>query len=373
MATDLRNRKLIAPTRQPSNKYESVSELSYNEMYESEGQTGDGKGLNQTWLRIAGKHADALTWPEVAAAFLMEMFAVWFVGVICVLVKVNVTANTVILNGLIVALFTAFVHWLSTRWNPNHVLRRHVNAGVTFAYFVTNQIGLFGLFLYIAAQWAGKFIAGATVMFILSPSTGASIANIPVPFPTTATTTFSIATSLMHVCVLEIFLGAIPIFVLLLTEFVNTDSADAKENHARATLYQAVALGCIIAATFQFQIYSFSDVVHGAGLFSGWTRIDERSTVNMAQMFPPTHATGDLYTTSVFANGNAWILYQFAPYASAVVGVLLFFIAFFFLASKGKATPVPYAASLGKAGADAGSQYHASSGGAGAMIPPTRN
>lgn len=374
----MRQRKLIAPTRQPAansgGPYDPVNEYNYNEMYESEGSTGTG-ALHHPWLRISGKHKDALSWNEVASAFLMEMFAVWFVGVICVLIKVNLTAGTIVLNGVIVALFTAFVHWLATRWNPNHVLRRHVNGGVTLAYLLTNQIGLFGALLYIAAQLAGKFIAGGTVMFILSSSPIANIANIPVPFPVAVTSTFAIATSLLNVCVLEIFLGAIPIFVLLLTEFVNTDSASAVENHARATFHQAVALGCIIAATFQFQIYSFSDVVHGAGLFSGWNMPGTvRDTVNMAQMLPPLADGGisaaDLYTDSVFVNGKAWLLYQLGVYGSALVAVLLFLIAFFFLASTAVSKPVPNAASFGgkSGGADlsnAGIQQQASQ-----LLPP---
>lgn len=346
-----RNPTLAAPRQ----GYDAVNAETYQQLYDSEDSSSSKfPSMQNPWIRISGRNAEQPTWGALCWAFLMEMAGCWLVGTAVALVKQRATSSDTLANGFYVAIAYGVSLLVASRWNHSYVLRRHLNGAVTLGYFLTNQIGLFGVLFYTVAQWCGIFIAGATVHLALSAETAlASIDAIPVPFPVDTTAGFKVATTLLIVVFAEIFVGAFIVFVQLYNEFVNTDESTPEardKNYKRASVLTAVTTAIVVLFLFQFQIYSFSTVVYGAGLTSGFNmplvardgstiQLSARDTVNLAQMFPPASGCNasidcDWYTDSVFVAGRAWALYLWAPYAAAIAGALLFLVVFWFAATK---------------------------------------
>ncbi len=295
----------------------------------------------------------------ILSSMASEIFGCWLIGMSVALAKWNAISDNLMLNGAIVAAAYAGSYYVAAQINPNHVFRRHLNPLFTLIYTATRQIGFIGTLMYIACQALGTFMAAGTVLALLSGSSGAavdqtwtSIIQLPVPLPVTESTTTAAATTFLMVVLAEIFIGAVLGFVLFFVEFINTSPAKARKNHIRAVRATALATGIAVLVLFQFQIYSFSPVVYGTGLFSGWSRanvdgLDTRAAVNVAQL------TDGMYTNSVFGTrGTVWAFYLLSWMASGAVATV-FFLATFWLAGD-EARPGNAASLFGSSGETGG-------------------
>jgi glycerol uptake facilitator-like aquaporin len=285
-----------------------------------------------SWIRPSGVHEPQQIVATIAA-FLPEVLGCALLGLCVGVVKWSAVSDNIMLNAAMVAIAYSVSYYAGTLFNPNHVYRRHLNPIFTMCYFVTHQIGLLAVPMYFLAQFIGTCIAAGFISMLLTstgPST--SIIELPVPLPvTTIGSATARATSFMVVWLSELLGGALLGFILLAVEFINTNPAKGKKNHLRATAAAAIVTGFLVFGLFQFQIYTFSPVVYGSGLFSGWGRSviadgttpDTRAAANMAQL------KAVLYTGSVFGtDGNAWAYYIALPMASAALASLLLLATF---------------------------------------------
>jgi glycerol uptake facilitator-like aquaporin len=290
----------------------------------------DGTSDWMKWIRISGKH-ETVTWDVLLFSMFMEAAGSCLLGMAVALSKWASAGTSFLENGAFIGLAYGATYYVLTRWVNDYVLRRHLSGAISMGYFLTNDIGLLGLFAYATAQYCGGILGGAGIIGLLSGRIDALPRSV-VPIPLTTSSSLSIV-----IC-LELFCAAIVVFSLLINEFLNTKTAgmpgdphySLKKNYKNATGIAAATIGFLVLIFYQFQVFTFNNVAYFAGLFGG---IGAPPTRDINNVFWLNNV--GIFTDSVFAGNNcAGALYLFMPYAGGVLGAALFYLIFFLRADK---------------------------------------
>jgi glycerol uptake facilitator-like aquaporin len=276
--------------------------------------------MTYRWLlSINGRHAT----PTIGAVLFSlgaEVACTALLTSIVVLVRWSNPASTSAFSVAIVYAI-ALLACMHKTWTSDHSLRRHLNGAISLAYFFTNDIGLFGLFLYKCAQTLGALVAGGILSALLKDSY--TPGQLPVPFPRTTDSSYITA-----IC-LEIFISATIVCVYLIAEYLNTKLVTKQgknkepKNYHKATMVMAGLFFLAVMIFYQFNAFTWNDNVYLAGLLSGFGKTTPELTIaNVAQLNPSSHVL------SVFTDGRAWVLYYFAPWAGGALAAGVFWALF---------------------------------------------
>jgi glycerol uptake facilitator-like aquaporin len=271
------------------------------------------------------------TWSAALWAFLWEMTGSFLIGISVGTAAFMVSGLHTVLAAAGVASAYAVSYYLGTRLPADYSLRRHLNWAITVAYAVTTRIGLGGALFYAVAQFFGSLLAGGFLAGVLVPRTVAiPVVQATIPLPTTD------ITSLLTVCLLELFGAAILVLILLSTEFAGTVERKAVKNFRKATKNVALATFALVLLGYAVaQTFTFSNVAYFGPLFGNAANsVAGRHLSDLASLYDTT-----LYPTSVFGpatianptaagSGLAWMLYMFMPIVGGLLGSVLF-LAFF--------------------------------------------
>jgi glycerol uptake facilitator-like aquaporin len=294
--------------------FENVEAVSRFELVPD---TVTDKTMAERWIGFSGKH-ERPTWSQIFYALFMEFLGSWLIGVTVALAKWAAVGGSLLVNGALVGAAYGLAYYVGTRWVKDHVLRRHLNGAISMGYFLTNDIGLLGLLFYTIAQYAGGLLGGGMIAGLLKGALDLPPRSV-VPLPTDP------SSSLTTVLCLEFFGAAIIVFSLLLNEFMNTDETMRVKNFNRASKITAYTTFILVLISYQFGVFTFSNVAYFTGLFGGINAATPaRDLINVAQLSNPA-----LYPGSVFiGHGGAWALYLLGPYVGGIVGAALFWAIF---------------------------------------------
>jgi hypothetical protein len=206
-------------------------------------------------------------------------------------------------------------------------------------YLLTNDIGLLGAFYYWFAQGLGALAAGGVVGAILSqqnagcaiPAIGCNIARATVPLAVTTNGAYGFGLTLVSVCCMEIFFGAIIICVQLVSQYLNTNDETPHANYHHAVYNAAIATAFLVAIGYPFQVYSYNGATYLAGIFSGLpglTSFHARWFSTLTALAGITGTASDLLPNSVWGpdGGAPWALYYFGNWGAGVAGGLFAWI-----------------------------------------------
>lgn len=288
---------------------------------------------NRTLLwHLTGRH-DSATYRELYYNFVMEFVSVFILGMIIPIVSFTAGPTTSVVTGALFGAVYGIAYYAVCMLPRDHKLRCHANPAVTLGYLFTGDVGIPGLFYYWIPQVIGAMLSGLVVGAILSNQDGGcavalacAVQRATVPLPVTTNGAHGLGVSLTTVICLEIFIPAIIVMILLVSEYLNT-FGDVTRNYQKAIRNASIATAVFVAVGYPFQIFSFNGATYLAGLFSGAladvTTHYGRAWSNLAYL-PITN----FLPTSVWdGNTGTAALYFLGPLGGAIVGGILTLIA----------------------------------------------
>lgn len=309
-----------------------IGARSTNELLQA--RDGGFDESSSKWYRITGKHGGA-TKRALFFGFLMEVVAVMILGTVTALASFHAGPTTSITTGVLFGVIVGFTYYLVCKLPHDDNLPRHANPGVTVGYMCTNDVGVLGVIYYLFAQVLGALAAGGVVGAILSqqdagcpiPAIGCNIARATVPLAVTTNGAYGFGLTLVSVCCMEIFFGAIIVCVQLMSQYLNTNESKRRSNYHHAVRNAAIATAFFMAVGYPFQVYSYNGATYLAGIFSGLpglTTFHARWFSTLTALAGITGTASDLLPNSVWGpeGGVPWALYYFGSIGSGVAGGL---------------------------------------------------
>lgn len=323
------NRRRTTATT-PASAYEHIEAKSNAEL------RARASGVRNVYLHLTGKHESA-TYRELSYNFFMEFVSTFILGMIIPIVAFTAGATTSLATGALFGAVYGIAYYVVCMLPRDHKLRCHGNPAVTLGYIFTGDVGIAGLFYYWIAQVIGAMLSGLVVGAILSNQDGGCIVaamcvvqRAAVPLPVTANGAHGLGVSLTTVICMEIFIPAIIVMILLVSEYLNTNARKEYaliSNRRYAVRNAAIATAVFVAVGYPFQIFSFNGATYLAGLFSGAladvTTHFGRAWSNLAYL----PITNFLPNSAWDGNTATAALYFLGPLAGAVVGGILTLVA----------------------------------------------
>jgi len=305
---------------------------------------GSSKGGVHHFLSFAGVRSAYTTWSDIAMLFLMEMCGAVIITIAVGLASWYQGANG-ILNALMIAIAYSFGYYLATRLPSPDALPVHGNGALTVASMITRDIGLWGFFLYTAAQYIGMLVGGGLFLGLyfsgVTGGTGVTLPCLGITEPNTVAhslvpipgTVGALPSSLGTVIVLELLFGVAFVMIVIGKTYLYTatdDNASYAKSFRKGTKLGCVAIFVMVIIGYQVSVWTFSNVAWGGPAFGGLGWVPSCDLTRQTNQI--VNLSNGIYANSVFTSGLAAMLYLLMPYADGIIGgfatILVLFIAF---------------------------------------------
>jgi hypothetical protein len=241
-------------------------------------------------LRPWAGEAGDIDAPDSIVSFFMEFFACFLLGWFVNMVKAVATAGSAAQNGFFIGAVYAAVFYAAWQWTvAGWKMRRHMNWAISLCYFLgTHEIGLVAFICYAGIQIGAAAAAGGVLGAL-------GVATVPdITAAATATTA--------PMAKLLIWFGSFMISMsVLYNDKEEQVGENERENSRRTGAITALVILFLVTGLFQFQCYSFGNVVYFAGF------VGKGATANVNTGF-------DL----------AWLSYLFMPLAGSGTAMFVF-------------------------------------------------